>query len=730
MEKGVIERDVRDTVRSIRGSMHGNVIRALVELITNSDDSYIRLEDENVSIDGVIEILYAKDKFQGRFAVCDNAEGMTIDDVRDSFKYYGKATSGLKKGKNVRGYFGHGAKDALASMINGRICTIKDGNFIECRLYIENEIPYYEIDDLIPANAKLRKKTRIIGNGTSAYFVADPNITGTVPRLDTIQSELANNYLLRKIMTNPKRKVLLKTKGEKPRTLRYKPPKGMEVLSDDFIINFGDFGEFPIHFSLWRADTELLQTGEDRTGGLLLVDDEDIVLDLSLFKYDNEPLAAKFFGEVKIGGFRQLLINEEPVLREDRVGLNKRHKFCKSLIEKIEERLENQVKIEKLRQKSEEGSKIDREESSRFKEAFNILNEIAKEELQDVENLGEDPSNTIQEPKNGFCFYPASAEITVGKRYSLELRISTKKVGHGSLIKITSTQSKIRFSPKEIRLSTENGIGIVQKYITIVCNEPNIDGIIKATTGDNVTESRLFIKPEEQVYFEGLLFQPKSITIRPNRPRKISLHVYTKLIQGGSLIELKSDNDSIILSKDQIIVNESDAIKHVAKYDFEVWGEGEGQDAIICAECGTYFDLAEIRVRSITEKNKKGHKGMFSDPEFNYDQDPNQRTSYSLETGKVVIYVNFPSIKLYLGQECQFRKTLPSQVLVADLIAERSFYEIAKKKVETSGALLRPASKHDRIQRDANELSKNYGDKLHQALVDQNLIKEAKETIS
>ena len=61
-----------------------------------------------------------------------------------------------------------------------------------------------------------------------------------MPRLDTIQSELANNYLLRKIMTNPQRKVLLKTKGEKPRRLRYEPPKGVEVLSEDFIINFGN----------------------------------------------------------------------------------------------------------------------------------------------------------------------------------------------------------------------------------------------------------------------------------------------------------------------------------------------------------------------------------------------------------------------------------------------------------------------------------------------------------
>ncbi|GAI31317.1 unnamed protein product, partial [marine sediment metagenome] len=114
------------------------------------------------------------------------------------------------------------------------------------------------------------------------------------------------------------------------------------------------------------------------------------------------------------------------------------------------------------------------------------------------------------------------------------------------------------------------------------------------------------------------------------------------------------------------------------------------------------------------------------EPEFNYDSEPLQRTSYSAETGKVIIYVNFPSTKHYLGDICQFRKALPTQVLIADLVAERCFLEIAKKKVESSGVTLRPEAVHDRIQRDTFELSRKYGKKVHEALVDQNLLIEFK----
>lgn len=89
--------------------------------------------------------------------------------------------------------------------------------------------------------------------------------------------------------------------------------------------------------------------------------------------------------------------------------------------------------------------------------------------------------------------------------------------------------------------------------------------------------------------------------------------------------------------------------------------------------------------------------------------------------------VNFPSIQHYLGDRCQYRKALPAQVLIADLVAERGFYEIARRKVESGSAMLRPEAVADRTQRDAFELSRKYGKKVHEALVDQNLVSESKE---
>jgi len=730
METGILKVDPRHTMRRIRTAMQGNVIRAIAELITNSDDSYNKLEDDKQPHTGVIEIIYKKDGHCGLFAIRDYATGMSLKKIRKALTTYGAATSGMQAGKRVRGYFGQGAKDALASMLDGGICTFKDNEFVEYRIFTKNKAVRWEIDPPISASSELRQLHKIDGNGTIAYFKVDPHVAGRVPRFDTLCKDLANNYLLRKIMTNPRRKIfVLGEKETKVRPRKYQMPRGEEILLDDFSISYGKYEDFPINVSIWRAENELTQTGDDREGGLLLLDDDEAVLGISLFKYDSEPLAARFFGQVVIGNFRKLLIEEEPVLREERDGLVARHPFCLALIPEIEKRIEKVVKDERLRRQKESQSKIDRQEARRYKKAFNILNEIAEIEVQAVINLGQDPTDKIEEPPNGFCLYPPSAQITAGKRYAFELRMNTNVVRHGSTIRITCTSPKVQILMPEIKISHENGTGILRKYITVEGTEPNIDATIRATAGSNLAEAKVFVVPEKKglLYEEGMEFEPGSITLPPNQMRKVYLLVYVKMIAGGSLIKISSDNESIHISKDEIAVNEADAKRHVAKYELEVWGEGIGQNAVITAESDIYMSLLGVRIRSKKEPPDKSRKGMFREPKFCFDTEPLQRTTYSANTGEVNLYVNFPSIKHYVGEECQHRKTLAAQVLVADLVAERCFYEMAKRMVESRvGVTLGPEAVPDRIQRDAQELSRKYGKKVHEALVDQNLVNQSR----
>jgi hypothetical protein len=728
METGIIKSDIRHTMRSMKKAMQGNVIRALVELITNAEDSYIRLDSEgNKGQEQIIEILYEKEGYDCQFAVRDQAEGMSLDDIKRGFTHYGAATSGLKKGIKVRGYFGQGAKDALASMAKGRICTIKDAVFVECRILVKNNEPTYEIDDPITVTDKIRKEHGIVENGTVAYFLARYKHV-TIPQFDTVQEELANNYLLRKIMMNQSRKIyVVEVNSDRKRRLRYRLPEGKLLVRDSFRIEFGKYGYFPVDLELFRAENcELEQAGDGRTGGLLIVDEEDVVLGISLFKYNNEPLAARFCGELRINNFRKLLENEEPVLSDDRDGLEHRHPFCQKLIKKTEEYLTEKVKEESVRKQKEEQSKILGEEKKRYQKAFSILNQIAEEEAKEITNLGSDIDDDINAPTDGICFYPTVANITVGKRYNFELRIDPSAIKKESDIKIDCNSSKIKIHPTSVRLiDHEKREKIVRKYISVEGREANIEGIVLATVGKRSCSAKVNVVPEQEMLLtEGMVFDPENITIRPNQPRKASLYVYVKMIEHGSVIKLSSDNDSIQFTPNEIVVNENDAKRGMAKYDIELWGEQEGQSAMVSAEYETYMAILGVHIKSKKDQQDKDNKGMFSEPDFDFDPDPIQRSSYSQTTGKIIIYVNFPTVKMYLGDSRQFAKTLTAQVLVADLVAERCFHEIAKKKAEASGALA-PEAIPDRIRSYQFALSKKYGKKVHELLVDQEQLRKS-----
>lgn len=727
LDKGVIDVDPRHTLRSIKSAIQGNVIKTLVELITNSHDSYTRLEESGKKISGQILITYSKKGNTGYFTVFDEAEGMSYEEVKSKLTIYGKATSGLKDGFSVRGYFGQGIKDALISMIGGEVHTVKDGKYTKCKLYNENEKPIYEITPTIPVSEEHRKELKISLNGTVVKFIADPLHNITVPHLSTVQAELANNYQLRTILMNENRKISVKSLDDaKPRILIYKTPPGKEVRSERFEVKFKDYPNFNVNLSIWRSEKELTQSGDTREGGILIADENENVLGISLFKFENEPLASHLFGKMQINSFSELLKKEEPVLKDERdtEGLEIRHPFCNDLITKTENILQEIIDEEKKRKQLESITRMDKESKERFKKALDILNEIAEEEAKDIDDLGEGKSEELEPPPGGLCLYPSNATVTVGKKYALRLRIDTKKFKAGSLIKISSSNKAIRLITDQITLHLEDHDQILERFINFEAVEPNKTSKVIAEIGKKSTYSEIITIPERDFLFtEGMVFDPQSITLHTNRPRKVRLYVYTKIIQGGSKIIIRSDNESITTSIDEIIVNEALAEKDIFTVDFEIWGNKIDENGVISAEYEKFFmALLDVKVISEKEEEKKGFKGIFRDYEFNFEKDPLQRVSYSRETGKIILYGEFPSLKHYIGEYGKYASLLTSQVLIADLVSETCFREIAKRKVEKSGVLINPLGKPDMINAETYNLSKKYGLRLHQILVNQDLL--------
>ena len=88
-------------------AMRGDVIRGLIELITNCDDAY-------GSRSGDIRIVVSRPSDLKDFVeitVSDKAKGLTPSEMEQAFTYHGAETSGFADGESVRGLFGRGSKD-------------------------------------------------------------------------------------------------------------------------------------------------------------------------------------------------------------------------------------------------------------------------------------------------------------------------------------------------------------------------------------------------------------------------------------------------------------------------------------------------------------------------------------------------------------------------------------------------------------------------------------------
>src|SRR3989337_2032919 len=99
----IVDQMAKATIKSL--------IDAVVELITNSDDSYRRFEGRH-NLFGKIEVFVSREK-GGRckeFKVLDHAEGMTREELEKAAEFAGEA-SGFERGRSVRGFFGRGLKE-------------------------------------------------------------------------------------------------------------------------------------------------------------------------------------------------------------------------------------------------------------------------------------------------------------------------------------------------------------------------------------------------------------------------------------------------------------------------------------------------------------------------------------------------------------------------------------------------------------------------------------------
>lgn len=466
-----------------------DIIRALVEIVTNSDDSYQRLENAGLPVQGEIIIDVQRKRKNSLFRVRDRAEGMSGEKMDEMVGTYGAPTSGFIEGRSVRGLWGRGLKDAFYGIGNGHIHAIHNGYYYHSRLFIRDGTPLYEPSDApVYANLALRKKYEIpVGNGTVIELVLSrPDVP--VPQIDSVRFKLQQHFELRRIMANANRRLLLRELDSRGRIreeyeLSYRAPKGIQIY-DEWV----DIPESPaqVHLEVYRSDEPLSRPAEqgDYADGGLLVVSKGVVLTLTMLKFAHNEFANRIYGAIVCDYLHDLLQQEvtEPILSATRDGVNWNHPFMRALRLEIEAKLEPLILAERRYVQSHTELVLDKRLRKRFNTALRRLNSMAKQVLVAKSSSRRSKPTRPSVPFKGFGFVKEFANVQTGRTATLTVRARLPKRGRApDAILVSSDNPEVRLTaPAAALLPRADYPDIAEALVRIEARQVGAEGVVTA----------------------------------------------------------------------------------------------------------------------------------------------------------------------------------------------------------------------------------------------------------
>lgn len=364
-----------------------SVEKALVELVTNCDDSYARLEQLGIETAGIITITFERHREGAVLTVGDRAEGMSLERLR-SVLSYGGAHSQLSRGEaGGRGYFGRGMKQAVYGLGHGWIESVHAGRYCRVDLF-RTEDGGYVYDDWDSDFPASRADYSQIGvpygtDGTQVTIVID-NPDVVLPYFRTLVTALSNNIYLRDVLARRTVELVNRNplRDSPPLRLLYQEPESELLIGPDAWQSFTFAGgAYDFTLTLRKAlSAELVLKGDERTNGLLVVAGT-AVLDCQFFRFENQLGTEYLFGTVSCPALVRRLADGHPVISDEREGLNLKDPFVAAFAEAVSDAVAPVVQSERLRLSHVDHASISKRTQSLVEEVLKRMNEVAVDDL-------------------------------------------------------------------------------------------------------------------------------------------------------------------------------------------------------------------------------------------------------------------------------------------------------------------------------------------------------------
>lgn len=379
---------VDQRVIDIDSRRFASIEKALVELITNDDDSYSRLESVHTPIDPVIRIYYERHKINSILAVSDCAEGMSLPNLRRILSY-GGSHSLLAHGQAIgRGYFGRGLKQAVYGLGYGWIESIANGRFSRIDLFrLENgRYVYDDGSGERSASAEDYRRLQIPagGNGTTVTIViTNPQVS--LPFSQSLAEAITNNIYLRDIQRRRRLEFSSKQTSDArkaPVILAYQEPDSIVLLGPDSMETFRYQEQlYPFWLTLKKSVQEkLILKGDERSSGLLILSGT-AVLDCQFFQFENQLGTEYLFGHVSCPALLDMLGAGQAIISDEREGLNTKHPFVQKFAAAVSELIRPAIERERLRLSHIDHASTSRRTKTMIETILKKMNQAAAEDL-------------------------------------------------------------------------------------------------------------------------------------------------------------------------------------------------------------------------------------------------------------------------------------------------------------------------------------------------------------
>jgi len=674
-----------------RSHAMGDVFDALVELVTNVDDSYGRMFRHGKRTDDGGDILI---EFQERrkgesscIVVRDEAEGLNLMDMEQKLGRVGYYSSE----QGDRGFASRGAKDCaeLGDLVYE---SVKDEKYYRCVLTQQGkfrpEVAGARVTEELRRRLGIRR-----GNGTSVTL----KIAKRFCRFETLAERLPYHFALRDIMTGSSSSHVKLRKlysGDKPIPLVNYPPKGDLMVDTRFKVE--DYPDVYANLKIWRAQ-ELLAIHEggarfERFG--ILIKGVRAIHECSLLadEFKKEANARRYFGRLECPHLDQLMKeydarsskgephpDSNPSILIDpnrRQGLERAHPFVQKLLVVPSEHLRALLAKDRKDEASRERKVANEETQRRLDQLAKLADKFLRKQLEDLEDIGvgEDVDD-MAFAKQGVLIYPTYLNVGVGQERALTVYIrKSLRPTEDTCAQITADapatlellQSSVRLHDHKTK--TDRALGSFR----VKGLQPGLASIKASCDGLPVAEALAQVVKESAVdrpFAYPVEFERADYSVRVSIQKSLRLYAkYPDVVSQETYAELSSSDPNGVLIKGRCLMSPVAGCNY-AEGSIVVHGRTLQCKVTITAKVNGRKAEAQVRVVDRPEKEAGTPlRFQLTDKDLGV-----YRASFEPNTNTLLISARHKSLERYLGPEGEGfpGQTAPHfRILLAEIIAE------------------------------------------------------------